>query len=86
MTKLNVPTPTRTSDIMPSDTTPIDAALKSYRKYLDLIIPNDTWVWVMPTDAPSDTRPDTTDDADDADTGGAMRREDEQSDTTADAL
>ena len=39
-----------------------------------------------PTDAPSDTRPDTTDDADDAVIGGAMRREDEQSDTTADAL
>ena len=39
-----------------------------------------------PTDAPSDTRPDTTDDADDAVTGGTMRREDEQSDTTADAL
>jgi hypothetical protein len=38
-----------------------------------------------PTDASSDTRPDTTDDAVDAVTGGAMRREDEQSDTSADA-
>lgn len=37
---------------------------------------------VPKADAPSDT----TDDADDAVTGGAMRREDEQSDTTADAL
>jgi len=35
-------------------------------------------------DAPSDTRPDTTDSANDAVDGGTMRREDEESDTTAD--